>query len=1281
MNRSYTLIWKATLGGWVVASEHARRHGKGTARSAASRALLASVLLGPAMGFASGNLPAGGSVVSGTGSIGGSDQHMVINQGSHKLAINWQSFDIGSGNSVTFNQPGADSIALNRVLGSDGSRILGNLNANGQVFLINPNGVLFGSGAQVDVGGLVASTLDLSVADFNAGNYRFEGNGTNASVINHGNITAADGGAVALLGGTVRNDGIIVANLGTVALAAGDAITLDFAGDGLLNVQIDAQVKDALVENNQLIQADGGNVILSARAADALLETVVNNTGVIQARTLAEREGKIVLLGDFDGGTVQVAGTLDASAPEGGNGGFIDTSGANVQIAAGTQVTTKANHGTTGTWLIDPTDFTINAGGAAQTDSGIGADTLNANLQNTNVTLQTVAAGAEDGDIHVNAAVTWDADTALTLNAHGDIHINAAITASGENAGLHLNHGGYIQNGSVAVGSDYHVKAPITLSGSNARFSVNGESYTLIRSMADLQAINGDLSGRYALAHSLHSSGTEYDQAVIGSSAQFNGTFTGLGHTVNDLVIDSTAQYVGLFGQTGTSSLIRDVGVVGGRVERSGMGRASVGGLVGHNGGTLSNVYATGAVNGVSIDSSVEVGGLVANNQGSISNAYATGAVNARSTSSWAGGAAGGLVGHNNLTGGVSNAYATGAVTVSTMGGVALGGGLIGYNRGSSTITNVYATGAVSGSSTNRADAGGLVAFMESGSISHAYATGTVTGSSASDWAHVGGLVGTNWGSITNAYATGAVSGSSGNAAFVGGLVGYNAGDVTASSWDIETTGLSDAVGGGSGSGATAINSANRYSHNAYTGFGTWGLVPGTSNVYAASDANGVQWIMIEGQTRPFLASEYSTTIRNAHQLQLMAYDLSAHYTVANNIDASATSGTNLSGMWSIAGFSPVGSATNVFNGTFSGQGHTVNDLAINSTAQRVGLFGQTGTSSVLRDIGLVGGSVTRSGGGDAYVGGLVGYNQGTLTNAYATGAVEGSSTNGNAYVGGLAGWNSSGTITNAYATGAVEGSSTTRDAYVGGLVGLNSGTITNAYATGAVEWAGSAFVGGLVGINSGGNITASFWDTGTSGVSNGVSGSATGITGLTTAQMHQAGTFTGWDIDADGGTGSVWRIYAGHTAPLLRSFLTTVTVQADLSGADKAYDGSTAGGTATYTTELGAGLNPAWLNGTLTYESADALPGTYRSADGTLVFSGLYSGQQGYDIVFAPVQLQITQDTPPSATDAPPAGYTGALASLTPLTHDQHAFDEPEIAELDLEVIGTGIKLPEGLR
>lgn len=177
----------------------------------------AGLLLGTC-GYSLAN-PAGGTVTSGTATINGEGTAAVtVTQTTDKTAINWTSFGIGSGESVTFVQPGTNSIALNRVTGTDASAIYGTLSSNGKVYLINPNGILFSRTAQVNVGGIVASTLDISDSDFLSGNYSFSGSG--GSVVNNGTITASDGGYVVFLGNTVNNTGTITANSGTAALGA-----------------------------------------------------------------------------------------------------------------------------------------------------------------------------------------------------------------------------------------------------------------------------------------------------------------------------------------------------------------------------------------------------------------------------------------------------------------------------------------------------------------------------------------------------------------------------------------------------------------------------------------------------------------------------------------------------------------------------------------------------------------------------------------------------------------------------------------------------------------------------------------------------------------------------------------------------------------------------------------------------------------------------------------------------------------------------------------------------
>ena len=317
--------------------------------------------------------PQGGTVIDGSASIIASGNTTTINQASSKVIINWSDFNIDAQEVVNFKQPDVNSVALNRITGNNASNIFGQLNANGHVFLVNPNGVTFAQGAQVNVGGLVASTLDIDNADFMAGNYRFNATNIKGKVTNLGHINAR---TIALLGNQVTNQGWIVASVdngpnGDIALVAGDDITIKFGSNQRLGVQVNQGTVNALVENKQLIQADGGSILLRAEAASELLGAAVNNSGTLRARTLAEVDGRIVLLADMEYGTTIVSGTLDASAPTTGNGGFIETSAAKVTIKESSHITTLANQGKTGTWLIDPDDFTISASGGDITGAAL----------------------------------------------------------------------------------------------------------------------------------------------------------------------------------------------------------------------------------------------------------------------------------------------------------------------------------------------------------------------------------------------------------------------------------------------------------------------------------------------------------------------------------------------------------------------------------------------------------------------------------------------------------------------------------------------------------------------------------------------------------------------------------------------------------------------------------------------------------------------------------------------------------------------------------------------
>ncbi len=643
MDRIFRLVWSQVRSAWAAVAETAWGLGKsGRARSISNRNMLAAAIslalsplahasppappcVAPACGAPSVSAtshPIGGQVVSGSGSITQSGNTTDIRQSSADLSLNWLSFNVGSQASVDFIQPSTSSVAVNRILGNNGSQILGHLDANGQVYLINPNGIIFGKDAQVNVGGLVASTLDVSDGNLSGSTRSFAGSGT-GSVVNQGNISAAQGGYVALLGNHVSNEGIITARLGTVALAAGTATTLTFNGNQLVHLQVDQSTLNNLAENRQLIQADGGLVIMTAGAKDALLASVVNNTGVIEARTVENHNGTISLLAGMTAGTVDVGGALDASAPNGGNGGFIETSAAHVEVANDGKVTTLATTGKTGTWLIDPTDFTVAGSGGDITGTLLGNE-----LAGGSVTIQSSAGTVVtngSGNINVNDTVSWSANT-LTLNAYNNININSTMNGSGS-ASLALQYGQGASNGVInGVTATYNVNAPVNLpAGPNFSTQLGSTgtmvNYTVITSLGapgdamtapaatTLQGVAAptSLAGNYALGSNIDATLTSTWNSGAGftpignSTTNFTGTFDGLGHTIGNLAINQLANDVGLFGYTGSGAVIQNVGLVGGSVS----GNTAVGGLVGYNGGTVSNSYATSSVSG-----SDQAGGL-----------------------------------------------------------------------------------------------------------------------------------------------------------------------------------------------------------------------------------------------------------------------------------------------------------------------------------------------------------------------------------------------------------------------------------------------------------------------------------------------------------------------------------------------------------------------------------------------------------------------------------------------------------------------------------------------
>ncbi|MDK1398375.1 filamentous hemagglutinin N-terminal domain-containing protein [Pseudomonas protegens] len=712
MNKIYALVWNQAQGCWNVAHEGVRRRrrsGSGKGLIVAAASLLA--LAGLPSAFA---LPTGGVVVSGTADILAQGQNMFVDQYTDKLITNWNDFSVQSNQVVNFNQPSSTSIALNRVVGVNGSNIQGQINANGQVFLINPNGVVFGQGAQVNVGGLIASTQNITDNNFNAGHYKFTGAST-AEVLNQGSITVPDGRSITLLGAKVRNEGMIKAQEGNVALGAGNSFTVSLDANNLLDLQVDAAAINALVSNTGLLKADGGQVLMTADAG-MVFQTVVNNQGSIEANTLSQKAGRIILDGRVSG-IVNVGGSLSAHAlGTEGNGGVVETRGTFTIVHEDTWVNTQASNGQTGTWKVGSLEVKV-GGGPASYWNAIQDYTLASNLDTTNVELASTGGSlvltgpvswnsgnqltlSSVKDIQINGSLRGEgANTRVELNAKGNIKLDGHVELTGRNSGLGLNHAG-----DFSTGKD----GKVTLSGSDARFNDNGAAYKVIQNAAHLQGINNGLSGRYVLGNTINGSDSF---TSIGGSQAFTGVFDGLGNTISGFTVNSNGPHGGLFASSsGSISNLKLASMnIYGPTYTS--GSSAIGGLVGLNSGKIANVSTS------NLQVSIRSG-----------NPYALGAQ----------GGVGGLVGVNK--GRITDSSSAGSVDSGREGySKSLNlGGLVGNNQGGSIERSNSSAIVVGYAQTN---VGGLVGVNQSGVIKDSSASGQVVGLGP---ATVGSVVGVN---------------------------------------------------------------------------------------------------------------------------------------------------------------------------------------------------------------------------------------------------------------------------------------------------------------------------------------------------------------------------------------------------------------------------------------------------------------------------------------------------------------------------------------------------------
>ncbi|MFC5583149.1 beta strand repeat-containing protein, partial [Rhodanobacter terrae] len=463
--------------------------------------------------------PTGGVVVGGSGAISQNGANTTINQLSNRLALDWQTFNVGKDATVLFKQPSFNAVALNRILDQNPSQIFGRINSNGQVFLINTHGILFGSTAQVNVGGLVASTLDLTPTDFLANHFNFDAHGGVAGVVNHGTIEAASGGSVSLVGGSVANDGLILANYGNINLDGADRAVLDFDGDGLINIQITGALKNKLdarepaVSNSGTLDAAAGTVVLQASAAKSLFTNLVNNSGVIDAHGISTSGGVVRLVGS--GGNAIDSGSIDVSGTRGGS----------AQVLSDQNVSVTGNIDASGTLGGGG----IRVGGGYQ--GGEGLPTASATYVGPSATLDTDARQAGNG----GSVVVWGSQV---NNFYGSV--SARGGASSGNGGLveTSSHYGLNAQGTVDASAPHGTAGTwlldpydITIANysgtssnitSTSPFKANGNS-----SQLDIGTLNAALTGGTTVRVFTGSSGGQNGDITV--NAPIVGTSSGTG--------------------------------------------------------------------------------------------------------------------------------------------------------------------------------------------------------------------------------------------------------------------------------------------------------------------------------------------------------------------------------------------------------------------------------------------------------------------------------------------------------------------------------------------------------------------------------------------------------------------------------------------------------------------------------------------------------------------------------------------------------------------------------
>ena len=1276
MNRTYSLVWNRRLKQWVVASELARScgmPGSGRVRSGVAAALLALAIAGPAAAadLAPGALPTGGTVAAGQAAIATSGNRLDVTQGSQRAIINWQGFDIGSQAQVNFAQPNSSAVALNRVSGPTATRIEGQLNANGQVFLVNPNGILFGGGARVNVGGLVASTLNIRDADFLAGNYSFTGSG--GSIENQGAISAAPGGYLAFIAPKITNSGTISAPQGTVAMGAGERVRLSFAGDRLVGLDVSAETIDTLIENRQAIKAEGGAILLTAAGAEAVTRSVINNAGVLEASSLTSDGGRIVLTAGND---INL-GTASTVAVDGKKGGEITVQARSGTLLADGSVSARGAEGAGGTvQLLGNQVGLINAAQAdASGMTGGGTVLVGGDFQGKNPDIQNaqrtfVGSGAT---IKADALDKGDGGKVIVW-ADGDTRYHGNISAQG---GTSSGNGGFVE---VSGKENLDFTGGIDVSaaqGIGGRVLLDPQNIVLSTAAAATPPNNPN--GTPDIAFN--------DPPAVGTTNVQISTVTGFSELFLQATNDITVNNPVTMGANNSIRLEANNNITlatGANMAVSGSGNInfkadvdnSGAGTLAMNNATLSSNVGGITLSGASISGTgtINTTGAASANGGnvSITGTSAAGSINLTGAITTTGGTAGaGTAGRNagNVTINGAGAVTTGAITANGSNGNGAGLNLAGGNGGAIAITGVSgvttaALGASGGNASTTNGKGG-----DSGSITiNNSGAGNITTTTLTARAGVatGTGAGGNVGSIalTNTAAGGNISTTTintlGNNNSGGGDVLLSSqGNVTVNGTIGTSAGGNTGLVAGKKAGNITITGVNRSITGAISANG--GIASGTNQaggsagIVSITGSGTLSTLGINSRTGTATGTGAGGTLGG---ITLTGSNITTGGLLdtsgrengdGGNININATGLLTLNGALLSSGGANVTGTTqagnNAGNITLSGNGITSAAAAIITanggaglgTNQAGGNAGQisitgTGTGAIALNTGAAitssSGAATGTGAGGA-VGGI------TLSgpSITSTGAlITTGGANGN-------GGNVSATTTGSLSVGAI---TTTGGTAGAGTAGRNAGNVTingaGAVTTGAITANGSN--GNGAGLNLAGG--------------NGGAIAITGVSGVTTAALGASGGNASTTNGKGGDSGSITINNSGA------GNITTTTLTARAGVATGTGAGGNVGSIALTNTAAGGNISTTTINtlGNNNSGGGDVLLSSQGNVtvNGTIGTSaggntGLVAGKKAGNITITGVNRSITGATSANGGIASGTNQAGGSAGIVSIT------------------------------